>query len=234
MLADVLAGESPAGGTRPVATVVIPGGEKGDRLAGSPEVKVSVGSSDQEGAPTQGRKGQWVIRPRGRRVRSTREASKSAGCSKVRTDSSEIGPHTRSGRCGYRECRALFRWAKASASGEGTGHKQPLGSPGWVQDDMPTKNAQRKHGTTRWSLRPAGTAKTRPISRGATKWARAGEWGGWGRLSVDGPGHYNPDRSEGPWGRGEVLEQRYVEQQNYSDSEPRYSCCPHVRRVEAN
>ena len=29
----------------------------------------------------------------------------------------------------------------------------------------------------------------------------AGEWGGWGRLSDDGPGDYNPDRSEGPWGK---------------------------------
>ena len=28
------------------------------------------------------------------------------------------------------------------------------------------------------------------------------EWGGWGRLSDDGPGHYNPDPSEGPWGGG--------------------------------
>jgi hypothetical protein len=27
------------------------------------------------------------------------------------------------------------------------------------------------------------------------------EWGGWGRLSVDGSGQKNPDRSEGPWGR---------------------------------
>ena len=30
----------------------------------------------------------------------------------------------------------------------------------------------------------------------------AHEWGGWGRLSDDGPGHYNPDPSEGPWGGG--------------------------------
>ena len=29
----------------------------------------------------------------------------------------------------------------------------------------------------------------------------AGEWGGCGRISVDGPGHYNPDRSEGHWVR---------------------------------
>ena len=30
----------------------------------------------------------------------------------------------------------------------------------------------------------------------------AGEWGGWGRLSEDGPGQHNPDPSEGPWGGG--------------------------------
>ena len=29
----------------------------------------------------------------------------------------------------------------------------------------------------------------------------AREWGRWGRLSDDGPGHYNPDRSEGPWSK---------------------------------
>ena len=28
-------------------------------------------------------------------------------------------------------------------------------------------------------------------------------WGGWGRLSEDGLGQHNPDRSEGPWGRAE-------------------------------
>ena len=30
----------------------------------------------------------------------------------------------------------------------------------------------------------------------------AHEWDGWGRLSDDGPGHYNPDPSEDPWGGG--------------------------------
>ena len=29
------------------------------------------------------------------------------------------------------------------------------------------------------------------------KWGCAREWGGWGRLSDDGPGQQNPDRSEG-------------------------------------
>ena len=43
----------------------------------------------------------------------------------------------------------------------------------------------------------------------AAKSSCACEWGGWGRLSEDGPGHYNPDRSEGPWGRAdEPLERR--------------------------
>src|SRR6266851_5160213 len=36
----------------------------------------------------------------------------------------------------------------------------------------------------------------------AVKSRCAREWGGWGRLSDDGPGHYNPDPSEGPWGGG--------------------------------
>jgi len=39
------------------------------------------------------------------------------------------------------------------------------------------------------------------ISRQAAKSGCAREWGGWGRLSDDGPGQHNPDRSEGPWGR---------------------------------
>ena len=28
------------------------------------------------------------------------------------------------------------------------------------------------------------------------------EWDGWGRLSDDGLGHYNPNPSEDPWGGG--------------------------------
>src|SRR3954465_7313994 len=38
--------------------------------------------------------------------------------------------------------------------------------------------------------------------RPAVKSRCAGEWGGWGRLSEDGPGQHNPDLSEGPWGGG--------------------------------
>src|ERR1700737_4954698 len=46
-----------------------------------------------------------------------------------------------------------------------------------------------------------GTAMASRISRQAAKSGCAHEWGGWGRLSDDGPGQQNPDRSEGPWGR---------------------------------
>ena len=66
---------------------------------------------------------------------------------------------------------------------------------------MSRQNAQRKHGTTRGSPRRSRTAKASCITGGAGKSRRAGEWDGWGRLSRDGPGQNNPDRSEGPWGR---------------------------------
>jgi hypothetical protein len=45
------------------------------------------------------------------------------------------------------------------------------------------------------------TARAARISRYAMKSRCACEWGAWGRVSDDGPGHYNPDRSEDPWGR---------------------------------
>jgi hypothetical protein len=72
---------------------------------------------------------------------------------------------------------------------------------GGVEGGMPGKSSQRKHGTTRGSPRRSRTAKASRITGIAGKSRRACEWGGWGRLSVDGPGQNNPDRSEGPWGR---------------------------------
>ena len=47
----------------------------------------------------------------------------------------------------------------------------------------------------------ACTAMAFRINRETAKSECACNWGGWGRLSVDGSGQYNPDRSEGPWGR---------------------------------
>jgi hypothetical protein len=45
------------------------------------------------------------------------------------------------------------------------------------------------------------TAKAARISRSAAKSGGAGEWDGWGQVSDDGKGQYNPSRSEGPWGK---------------------------------
>src|SRR6516162_4454991 len=75
-----------------------------------------------------------------------------------------------------------------------------IGLPGVPGDGMPGKNAQWKLGTTRGSPRRSRTAKASRISHYAAKSRCAREWGGWGRLSVDGSGHDNPNRSEDPWG----------------------------------
>src|SRR6202051_3230226 len=77
-----------------------------------------------------------------------------------------------------------------------------FGFPGVAGDSMPGKNVQRKLGTTCGSPRRSRTAKASRISRHAVKSRCAREWGGWGRLSDDGSGHYNHDPSEGPWGGG--------------------------------
>src|SRR3974390_1844708 len=74
--------------------------------------------------------------------------------------------------------------------------------PGVIESGMPRKNGQRKPGTTRGSPRRSRTAKASRISRHAVKSRCVHEWDGWGRLSDDGPRHYNPDLSEGPWGGG--------------------------------
>jgi hypothetical protein len=84
---------------------------------------------------------------------------------------------------------------------------------GVPEDDMSTQNGQRKHGTTRGLPRCRReyrhTATATGISRSAAKSGCACEWGGWGRISDDGPGQNNPDRNEGPWGRaGTPLERR--------------------------
>jgi hypothetical protein len=55
---------------------------------------------------------------------------------------------------------------------------------------------------SRAASRRSRPAKTSCINRTAAKSECAREWGGWGRISDDGLGHYNPDRSEGPWGEG--------------------------------
>src|SRR5215471_4550819 len=74
-----------------------------------------------------------------------------------------------------------------------------------IEDGMSGRSGQRKPGTARGSPRRSRTAKASRISRRAVKSRCAREWGGWGRLSDDGPGHYNPDLSEDPWGGGVMI-----------------------------
>ena len=69
---------------------------------------------------------------------------------------------------------------------------------------MSGRNEQRKLGTTHGSPRRSRTAKASRISRHAVKSRCAHEWDGWGRLSDDGSGHYNPNPSEDPWGGGVI------------------------------
>jgi hypothetical protein len=67
------------------------------------------------------------------------------------------------------------------------------------------------------------TAKAARISRYAVKSCCACEWGAWGRVSVDGLGHYNPDRSEDPWGRAANAARTVVHRRTaYPGSEPGY------------
>ena len=101
------------------------------------------------------------------------------------------------------ECRAGGHSAKANVGIEVL-ENIDVGLPVVGEDGMSGRNVQRKLGTTRGSPRRSRTAKASRISRYAVKSRCAREWGGWGRLSDDGPGQNNPDPSEGPWGGGLV------------------------------
>jgi len=92
--------------------------------------------------------------------------------------------------------------SKASVSGEVLGNssrKVPRG----LRGRHVAKDHQRKLRTSGGSPRHRRTctAKASRINRRAAKSGCARNWGGWGRLSVDGPGQHNPVRSEDPWGR---------------------------------
>ena len=76
--------------------------------------------------------------------------------------------------------------------------------PEVIEDGMSGRNEQRKPGTARGSPRRSRTAKASRISRRAVKSRCAHEGDGWGRISDDGSGHYNPNPSEDPWGGGVI------------------------------
>src|SRR5262245_24343599 len=64
------------------------------------------------------------------------------------------------------------------------------------------------------------TAKASGISRETVKSGCAREWGGWGRLSEDGPGQHTSDRSEGPWGRAVIRSHGGAHKRIVPDTEP--------------
>ena len=131
----------------------------------------------------------------------TGEASKLTGRSKGEPVSPEI-ERPRESDCGsFGSVEPVSPWRRPCRHREIGQCDVEL--PGDAEDGMSGRNAQRKLGTTRGSPRRSRTAKASRISRGAAKSRCACEWGGWGRLSDDGPGHYNPDPSEDPWGSGE-------------------------------
>src|SRR5262249_29100254 len=76
--------------------------------------------------------------------------------------------------------------------------------PGVVGDGMSGRNGQRKPGAARGWPRRSGTAEAPRISRSAAKSRCAREWGAWGRISDDGSGQHNPNRSEDPWGQWSI------------------------------
>ena len=93
------------------------------------------------------------------------------------------------------------------------------GLPEVVEGGMSGRNVQRKLGTTRGSPRRSRTAKASRISRHAVKSRCAREWDGWGRISDDGSGHYNPDLSEGPWGGGVMTLHGGAQSSRWPDTE---------------
>ena len=204
MLADALAGESPAGGGRPGTAVVISSGREGDQPVGSLEVKALVGQGTKGLLPGSLKdSGSSTL---GNLVRSAKGGQQDGRPQRTRNDSPETTPLPEAdgedfGKRKRERCRALPDWAKAIAVGEEwTGQEQPTEPRGLrvrhVEKEQPAK--ARNLLLADW---PQGTAKAPRITGNTGKSRRAGKRGGWGRLSVDGPGQYNPDRSEGPWGR---------------------------------
>jgi hypothetical protein len=175
-----------------------------------------------------------------------RETSNFAGRSESEAGSPEIKAPSGNGFEGIlgvsTKRRTHLLWVKAAAVDEELGRCSRRG-PGTLEGDMQRRNSQRKPGTTRWSPRRRAvgrTARASRINRAAAKSRCAGEWGGWGRISDDGPGHYNPDRSEGPWGKGQNAACTVVHQRTagaglrtgYTEAArgTKGGCKPHVAR----
>ena len=189
MLADVLTGESPVGVALPGSTVVISAVKKGDQPDESADVKALVGwcagIPEHRSDPPGGRANEQAV---------------------AKTESEPGDPETtippEADGGAFERAEPQILEAKAIVVGEEWNWERAADEhSGGIEDGMSGKSGQRKHGTTRGSPRRSRTAKASRITGTAGKSRRACEWGGWGRVSEDGPGQNNPDRSEGPWGR---------------------------------
>ena len=164
-----------------MAVVVISSGGEGDRSVGSLEVKALGGRET------------GLIRTGGR---ATWQAA-----AKAKQEAPKYVPRVKR-IAGGGECRAVQTLAKARVGIAVYWTCAMAELLGVIESGMSRRNARRKPGTTRGLPRCSRTAKAASISRIAAKSCCACEWGGWGRISVDGPGQNNPDWSEGPWGGG--------------------------------
>jgi len=156
------------------------------------------------GRPSRRKPGRKSPRRLGNWSDPCRGASKLAGRSKCANRGSPVmvPPHETDLRDRW-ECRAADILAKAKSTWL-LWNLSMFELPGVVGDGMPGRNEQRKLGTTRGWPRRSRTAEAAHISRRAAKLRCAREWGGWGRLSDDGSGQHNPNRSEDPWGRWRI------------------------------
>ena len=116
-------------------------------------------------------------------------------------------PETDGGSIGNAEPVLKRRRPVSSAMALGTdGRRGPRGRRGrHIKKEQAVKARNQSRAVERNS-----SAKASRISGRAVKSRCAGEWGGWGRLSDDGLGQHNPDRSEGPWGRATIVVQTVV------------------------
>jgi hypothetical protein len=182
----LLAGESPAGGTCPVATVVIFGGGASDQSVGSPKVKALVGWVKTRSAPT------------------GEQANRQVAAKVNRSEASKMDPPTRIGGWGSWKCRDRFPSGRRPASSvKELGISNRMNFPSVPEDDMSRKYANESTDPLvgRLGAEIGRTAKAARISRIAVKSSCACKWGAWDQISDDGPGQHNPDRSEGPWGK---------------------------------
>ena len=227
MLADDLAGESPAVVAFPGNDVAISAARKGDQLGESADGTALVG---------------WSMDGVRALVRSARGASKRAGRSEGQGPPVNQEAPKRHSR--PKRMAGQSRAPSLTNRGEGRGRRRREnweqaadGLSGDVEDGMSGQTEQRKHGTTRGSPRRSRTAKASRITGPVGKSRRACEWGGWGRISDDGPGQKNPDRSEGPWGRA-AQAARMVVRCRATDLTLsrilRYGCWAHEGRMQTN